>query len=477
MKVSIIPILLLATVSCSSQSKNDTGDGSSQPVVPDIKDSISYWVTAPSSNLLFVKKTTAQLPTDNTAGTITIDPSTTYQTMDGFGYALTGGSAQHITAMSTTARQAFLTEMFDSTNGIGVSYLRISIGASDLDATPFSYDDLPDNVSTDNSLQYFSIAKDKQTLIPVLKQILQINPHIKIMGSPWSPPVWMKDNKNTIGGKLKTDCYDVYARYFVKYIQAMKAEGINIDAITIQNEPLNPANNPSLDMQADEQLAFVKSALGPVFQTNNIATKIIVYDHNADRPDYPITILNDPDAAKYIDGSAFHLYNGNIDAVGTVHDKFPQKNLYFTEQWVGASSSNLNDNLSWHTENIIIGATRNWCKTALEWNISSNPTLTPHTPGGCTECLGAVTINGNNITRNAAYYIIAHASKLVRPGAVRIGTNTLTGLPNVAFKNPDGTIILIVLNKKTTSATFNISVNGKTFNTIMTPLSVETIIL
>ncbi len=476
MKSTIVSFLLLATISCSSKSKNDSDTTTPTTPTTQQKDSLTYWVTDPSNNLLFLKRTVAQQTTDNSKGTITIDPSTTYQTIDGFGFSLTGGSAQHIAGMSTASRQAFLNEMFDSTNGIGVSYLRISIGASDLDATPFSYDDLPSGVTSDNSLQYFSISKDQQTLIPILKQILQINPNIKIMGSPWSPPIWMKDNNNSIGGSLKTDCYDVYARYFVKYIQAMKSEGINIDAITIQNEPLNPANNPSLSMTAAQQLAFVKTALGPTFQSNNIQTKIVLYDHNADHPEYPTTVLSDADAAKYIDGSAFHLYGGSIDAISTVHDQYPQKNLYFTEQWVQANTS-ISDNLSWHIENIIIGSMRNWCRNALEWNISSNTTLTPHTSGGCTECLGAVTINGDNLNRNAAYYIIAQASKLVRPGSVRIATNTVTNLPNVAFKRNDGKIILIVLNKSAQSSVFNITLNGKTFATTINPGSVQSIIL
>ena len=476
MKSIFASILVLAALSCSSKSKNDSTG--TTPVTPPIAavDSVSYWVTDPANNLLFLKRTVAQRAANNAAGTIAIDPATTYQTVDGFGYALTGGSAQHLSAMSTAARQAFLTELFDSTNGLGVSYLRISIGASDLDTTPFSYDDLPVGVTSDSSLQYFSISKEQQALIPILKQILQINPNIKILGSPWSPPTWMKDNNSTIGGSLRTDCYQVYAQYFVKYIQAMKAQGITLDAITVQNEPLNPANNPSLSMTAVQQLTFVKTALGPTFQRNGIATKIIVYDHNADHTDYPVTVLSDPDAAKYVDGSAFHLYLGSVDAIGPVHDQFPQKNLYFTEQWVGAPG-NLSSDLVWHTENIIIGTMRNWCKTALEWNLSSNPTLTPHTPGGCDQCLGAVTINGDNVTRNSAYYIIAQASKLVRPGSVRIASNTLTSLPNVAFKRPDGKIVLIVLNKNTSATTFNISLNNKIFSTSINPGSVETIVL
>lgn len=267
---------------------------------------------------------------------IKIDAEKTYQTMDGFGYTLTGGSAMHIHQMSDEARQDLLQELFArDTNSIGVSYLRISIGASDLDAQPFSYNDLAEG-ETDKNLEHFSLANDTLHLIPVLKEIIKIQPHIKILGSPWSPPKWMKTNNDTRGGSLKEEFYDSYANYFVKYIETMNAEGITIDAITVQNEPLHPGNNPSLLMEAEQQKDFVKNHLGPIFEENNIETKIIVYDHNADRPDYPITILNDSVAAKYIDGSAFHLYGGEVDAISKVHEAHPDKNLYFTEQWVGA---------------------------------------------------------------------------------------------------------------------------------------------
>ena len=198
-------------------------------------------------------------------------------------------------------------------------------------------------------------------------------------------------------------------------------------------------------MTATEQTAFIKNYLGPQFKTNNIETKIIIYDHNADRTDYPITVMNDPDAKKYVAGSAFHLYGGTIDDLAKVKTAHPDKDLYFTEMWVGAPGNLAND-LSWHVKNLIIGGTRNWCKNVIEWNLASDPNENPHTDGGCTQCLGAITLDGNNVTRNPAYYIIAHASKFVRPGSVRIGSTSSTALPNVAFKTPDGKKVLIVLN-------------------------------
>jgi glucosylceramidase len=293
-------------------------------------------------------------------------------------------------------------------------------------------------------------------VIPVLKEILALNPAIKIMGSPWSPPAWMKDNRDTRGGSLKPEYYDAYARYFVKYIQAMKGEGITIDAITVQNEPLHPGNNPSLLMLPEQQAQFIKRSLGPHFKNAGLTTKIILYDHNLDRPDYPITILNDAEAAQYVDGSAFHHYAGSIEAMSQVHSAHPTKHLYFTEQWIGAPGDFPAD-LKWHVKNLIIGAPRNWSRTVLEWNLSSNPALQPHTDrGGCDRCLGGITIDGNVVTRNPAYYIIAHASKYVRPGSVRIGSNVFSTLPNVAFKTLDGKKVLIVLNDGTAAQTFHV---------------------
>lgn len=379
--------------------------------------------------------------------TINIDTTKTYQKIDGFGYTLTGGTAMLINSMSLPAKKKLLQELFGLTkNDIGISYLRLSIGASDLDKEPWSYNDLPLG-ETDPELKHFSLAHDTLDVIPVLKDILKISPKLKIMGSPWSPPPWMKDNNDSKGGSLKKRYYEAYANYFVKYIKEMKRNGIDIDAITIQNEPLHPGNNPSLFMPEKQQLVFIKNHLGPAFKEHHISTKIIIYDHNADRPDYPVTILDDPEASKYVDGSAFHLYGGTIDALSTVHEAHPNKNIYFTEQWIGAPG-NFEKDLSWHLENIIIGATRNWSKTALEWNLAADENQEPHTNrGGCTSCLGALTITGDLVTRNTAYYVIAHASKFVRPGSVRIASNTFENIPNVVFKTPEGVVVVIIQNK------------------------------
>lgn len=427
------------------------------------------WITSPAGSILFEKynrdlefRTLA-----NTDPAIVVDTTSTFQTIDGFGDCLTGGSAILLNKMSQAARANLLNELFSTGgNSIGISYLRISIGSSDLSDRVFSYNDLQEG-DTDPEMTSFSLDPEREDLIPVLKEILAINPSIKILGSPWSAPLWMKTNNASVGGSLKPEYYDAYAKYFIKYIQGMEAEGITIEAITIQNEPLYGGNNPSMLMSASEQALFIKQSLGPAFTAAGITTKIIVYDHNADRTDYPLTVLSDPDVRQYVDGSAFHLYGGSIDALTAVHDAYPVKNLYFTEQWVGAPG-NLAEDLKWHIETLIIGATRNWCRNVIEWNLASDPNCNPHTEGGCSQCLGTVTINGNAVTRNPAYYILAHAAKFVRPGSVRISTNLPGNLPNVAFRTPEGKKVLIVINTSPSRKNFNVKFRGATL-----PLGLE----
>ena len=420
------------------------------------------WLTSPSSGILFHREK-AKLTfgdADTSGSTLTVDEGRIFQGIDGFGDCLTDGSAMLLNKMSQQARRSLLTELFGTGGtGIGISYLRISLGASDLSTEPYSYDDVEEG-GTDFHLAKFSIAPAGKDLIPVLKEILGINPSIKIMASPWSPPTWMKTNNNFKGGSLKKECFGVYADYFVHYIHEMKREGIQIDAITIQNEPLHPGNVPSMLMLAEDQALFVKQNLGPAFKAAGLDTKIIVYDHNADKISYPLTILRDPEAAKYVDGSAFHLYGGQIEALSDVHREFPQKNLYFTEQWVGAPG-NLATDLAWHTKVLIIGATRNWCRNVLEWNLAPDPANNPHTAGGCSSCLGTVTLEGDKVTRNPAYYVLAHAAKFVRPGSVRIASNYLDALPNVAFRTADGKIVVIVINDGQEKKRFNISFKGR----------------
>ncbi len=424
---------------------------------------------SPSEGLIF-KNEIAE------GATIEIDTSIIYQTIDGFGFALTGGSAGLIHQLKNEQRSSLLKELFLSDkNGIGISYLRISIGASDLDDHVFSYDDMEVG-KTDLSLLKFSIEEDQKHLIPVLKEILSINPKIKIMASPWSAPTWMKTNHQAKGGGLKPEYYGVYANYFLKFIQAMAKAGIPIDAITVQNEPENPGNTPSMVMTAEEQNEFIKSHLGPAFKSTKIKTKILLFDHNADHSEYPISILNDPITKEFVDGSAFHLYLGDVNALSTVHDAHPDKNIYFTEQWT-SGKGNFGEDLKWHVANLIVGATRNWSKNVLEWNLAADENFNPHTAdGGCDLCQGALTI-GKTITRNVSYYIIAHASKFVPSGSVRISSTYVDSLPNVAFLTPIGRKVLIVSNQADTPKNLVIKCKRKSAETFLPSGAVATFVL
>ncbi len=460
MKISLFTLGAAAILYCSPHS--DTTIPVTVPATTP-ENQVDCWLTKGDQSVKLAKQGGILhfSTTYNTYPTIEVDNNTSFQTIEGFGYTLTGGSAAVINQLTPEKKKALLEELFGTgDNAIGISYLRISIGASDLDENVFSYDDLPQG-ETDPLLLKFSIAPDRKDLIPLLQEIIRINPSIRILGSPWSPPVWMKDNSNSKGGSLLKTFQSAYAQYFVKYIQQMKEQGITIHAVTPQNEPLHPGNNPSMLMLADQEADFIKNDLGPALQAAGLNTGIIVYDHNCDRPDYPLSVLQDPAANAFVTGSAFHLYAGDISALSTVHAAFPDKGVYFTEQWTSATGD-FGGDLAWHTKNVIIGSMRNWSKIALEWNLANNTQFGPHTPGGCTACKGAITVQDpNTFERNVAYYIIAHASKFVSPGSVRIGSNQAGNLNNAAFRTPEGKMVLVVENDGKDNELFNIKQNGK----------------
>jgi glucosylceramidase len=333
---------------------------------------------------------------------------------------------------------------------------------------------------TDFELEQFSLGQDLEDVVPVLKEILQINPGIKIMGSPWSPPAWMKTNMNLKGGKLKPECYAVYADYFVRYIQAMNEQGITIDAVTPQNEPLYfTAGYPCMEMQPEEQAEFIKNHLGPKFAAAGLNTKIIIYDHNWDHPEYGITIMDDPEAKPFVTGTAFHAYAGYVTAMSAVHAAHPDKGLYFTEISGGGWATDFSENLTWNMENIFIGTTRNWSKVALLWNLALDQHSGPQN-NGCGDCRGVITIDSDNgsVTKNEEYYALAHVSKFVRPGAVRVSTvipQNLIKLTGVAFVNPDGSKALVLCNNNSESNSFCVKQGEKYISYIIPFKSVVTI--
>ena len=419
------------------------------------------YITKGDKSQLFQKKIIQSSKLNSSTITVEVNEQKTLQTMDGFGFALTGGSAALIDALPTNQKNTLLKEIFgNGPDGLGLSYIRISMGASDLDATVFSYCDLPKG-ETDAELKHFNLSQDTLHLIPIIQAALKINPRLRIMASPWSPPIWMKSNGFSMGGHLLKQYYDSYALYFAKYIKAMKSKGITIHSLTMQNEPEHGGNNPSLLMDAEEQRVFLRDHLGPLLAKENIKTAIFLFDHNADHPNYPISILDDSKAKAYAAGSAFHLYLGNESALSKVHEAHPDKKLYFTEQWTGAKGS-FDGDLFWHTEHIVIGTINNWSSAVIEWNLAANAKYEPHTPGGCTECKGAFTIQGVEISRNVSYYIIGHISKFVPAGSKRIESSSSNDLIKTSsFITPNGKKVTIVLNA---GALNNISLKNKQQN-------------
>ena len=463
---------------------------------------IEAWVTNPDRSLLF-QKAAEPIPFRNSGArgpVLVIDPQQRMQTIDGFGYALTGGSAELLMKMTPEARGRILRQIF-ATDGahLGVSYLRLTIGASDLNSFVYSYDDLSAG-ETDPSLAKFDLGEDRKYVLPVLKQILALAPGIKLLGSPWSAPAWMKTNNNVRGGALKEDCYPAYALYLVKYIEAMRKEGVAIDAITIQNEPLNSKNTPSMQWQLNQQLVFLRDHLYPAFTKAGLKTKVVLFDHNLDRPDYPLALLSDPIISQFADGSGFHHYGGDMSAMSKVHLARPDKNLYFTEQMITERPGSASIAIAATVKRMIVDTTRNWSRNVILWNLAADPENKPHTDnGGCPMCQGAITIDKDAVSLNLAYYTIAHAAKFVRPGSVRIGSttrgdpsvaltedeerpgvrrmgvieNTQT-LPNVAFQTPDGKIVLIVANDTQAVSSFVVQCDGRFATVRLTPGAVGT---
>ncbi|TFH49750.1 MAG: glycoside hydrolase, partial [Lysobacterales bacterium] len=443
---------------------------------------VDVWLTKGDKSQLLSQQTDLLLKPGNGSGgfTITVDPNSTFQSIKGFGASLTDSSAWLIqNRLSGVQRDKLMKLLFAPDTGAGMNYLRLPMGASDFTASGvYTYNDLPSG-QTDATQSQFSIAHDQQYSIPQLLQTKSLNPNLKLMGSPWSAPAWMKTNSSLYGGELDSQWRGSYAVYLKKFIDAYAAEGLPVDAISIQNEPQNVnLSYPTMAMSAAQQTDIIKNHLGPLFAAAGIDTKILIYDHNWDDPGYAIDILNDPQAKPFVAGTAFHAYAGDVSAQTTVHDAHPDKAIYFTEVTGFEAASNFSDNLVWGLRNIIIGGTRNWSETALYWNLALDENNGPHL-GGCSDCRGVVTINSGSgaVTANEEFYTIAHASKFVQPGAVRIGSSTLANtLETVAFENPDGSKVLIALNPGDPTRSFRIVDQGQHFAYSLTGKSVATFV-
>jgi len=435
-------------------------------VIPPVQKDVDLYVTSANKSMLFVSipLSFSTKPNMSIETTINLNPSEKYQTIDGFGAAITGSTCYNLLKMTATNRAKLLKETFDPATGMGYSYIRISIGCSDFSMDEYTCCDTP-------GIENFDIPfYDKRDLLPVLKEILAINPNLKILGSPWTCPRWMKVNNLTdlqpynswTSGQLNPLYYQDYATYFVKYIQAMKNEGINLESITIQNEPLNRGNSASLYMTWQEQAAFIKNALGPKFEAAGLKTKIIVFDHNYNydnipgQMNYPVNIYADPDAAKYIDGAAYHAYGGDKSELLNVHNAFPSKNLYFTEMSIGTWNYSFDGDLMWSMRELGIGCLNNFSKSVIVWNFMLDEKGAPNRPGGCNTCFGAVDISTSDyatLDKKSHYYVISHLSKAISTGATRIATTgyQTSGLFYTAVENTDGTYGVVLSNENDSS--------------------------
>jgi glucosylceramidase len=477
-------VALLLGIAPASAAQAGAGAALSSPPV-------SVWVTTADGQ----QKLTEQAPvafsaTPPTDLTVTVDPTRTFQAMTGFGGSLTDSSAAVLYSLSPAAREAAMRLLFDPATGDGLDFLRQPIGASDFVATKdYTYDDLPAG-QTDYLQRHFSIAHDEAQILPLLRAAERINPRLTIMATPWSPPAWMKTSGSLIGGRLIDDpkIYFSYALYLVKFLAAYRAQGVRVDAITVQNEPQNRHSDtyPGTDMPSFQEEKVIED-LGPMLRAAGLHTKILAYDHNwsehpndiaatppdetADINDYPQQVLSSP-AAKWVSGVSYHCYYGDPSAMTALHDQFPRYDIYETECSGSQSADPANtfsDTLKWHARNLEIGSTRNWSQTVVNWNIALDPSGGPHV-GGCGTCTGILTVGpGDTVTPDAEFYTLGHLSRFVQPGAVRIastsfGTTGWNGqIMDVAFVNPDGSTVLVAHNENDNPQSFAVSENGQSF--------------
>jgi len=430
---------------------------------------VGVWLTDLSGNSRLSQQPNVSFATDSGFNplTITVDENTQFQQMEGFGASFTDSSAWLVyNKLNAAQRNTLMTNLFSPTNGIGLGLLRQPLGASDFSTVGnYSYDDMPAG-QTDPNLTNFSIDHDNAYIIPVLKQALQLNPALKIIGTPWSPPGWMKTTGSMIGGNLKPEAFAPLANYFVKYLQAYQAQGVPVNYLTVQNEPLYiPPGYPGMGMSASEQAGFIRNNLGPALAASHLNTKLLAYDHNWDQPNYPETVLADAAAAQYVSGVAWHWYGGDVGAQSTVHNDYPAKDAFITEAsggtWQGGDANGFRDALS-----LVINGSRNWARGVVLWNMALDMNNGP-TNGGCSTCRGVVTIDqsSGNVTYNVDYYALGHASKFLKPGAYRIGSNTFgSNIEDVAFKNPDGSKVLIVRNAGSAPNTFKVLWGNESFS-------------
>ena len=396
---------------------------------------------------------------------IVIDPARRYQTMIGFGASLTDSSAFVLSQLPASTRKSIMTELFSPTEGIGLSMLRQPMAASDFAVQQaYSYDDQPAG-KTDRDLSDFSIAHDRAYILPRLQEAYAINPQISFMASPWSAPGWMKDTDSMITGSLLPTYHQAYAQYFVRFIRAYAKAGIRTDYVSMQNEPLyEPEDYPGMGVMPPQAATFLSGHLGPALDEAGLDdTTILGYDHNWDVTDYPEYLYFDRSAARYVAGTAWHCYNGELTAQSVSHNNYPHAQSFLSEcsggEWQGTRDEAFD-----LTMDSVIGVPRHWGQSVILWNLALDQRNGPYI-GGCDTCRGVVTVNTETkaVTKNLDYWALGHASRFVSPGAVRIGSSQPAGSPvsNVAYRNRDGSLIVVAHNQGHQARTFDLDVGDR----------------
>jgi glucosylceramidase len=428
--------------------------------------SVDVWVTTGDGRQRLAQQPAVSfVPGDqgSTVPAIDVADGVRYQQIEGFGGSITDSSATVLARLGAADQSAVMTALFDRASGIGLSFLRQPIGGSDFALTPYTYDDI-DPAGTDYDLVNFSIDHDRASILPALRGALAVNPAIRVMGTPWSAPAWMKTTRTiTDGGNLRPDAFATYASYFVKFIQAYQAEGVPIDSLTVQNEPATAPPYPSMVMTSDDQATFIGQYLGPALAGAGVQPRVFTWDHNWD-PTFALNVLSNPAAAAYISGVAFHCYLGQPESMSTVHDAFPAQTIAVTECGDG-SRATFGDKLLYDVRTLLIASMRNWARTVTKWNLVLDETGGPKLyPGSCVHCTGLVTVDRTSgaISFNEDYYALGHASRFIQRGAYRVDSTAfgLGGIENVAFNNPDGSFVLLAVNSGDGPLTFQIRWRG-----------------
>lgn len=433
-------------------------DDSVQVVISSLDGSKSLTVESPLP-LLTAEKTDLPL--------IKVDPLKKEQSILGLGASFEHATCENLSKLPAEKREEVIEKIVSPDKGIGMNLMRLCIGASDFIGEPYyTYDDLPEG-ETDPDLAKFSIEKDRAYVLPAIKIAQRKNPDLLFFASPWSPPAWMKSSGKLGTGILQPEFYPAFARYLLKFVQAYEAEGVPIHAITVQNEPQMVSKDyPTTSWRAQDQRDFIRDHLGPLFRENNVKTLIWCWDHNWNRVDFPRTILSDPQAAQYVDGTGFHLYEGKVEAQSTLHAEFPDKHVYFTEGSVFRPYGAIK----------LAEILRNWSRTYNAWVIMldehQKPNRGPHSATAtCIELL-----DDGSVRYNFDYFMQGQFMKFIQRGAVRV-ESTLPDMrlfSNVAFLNPDGNLCLVAANASAKPQPFVVNCGDHMFSATLPPASVAT---